>query len=109
MASSSTPLRERNKSSTEVLLSTSRNVNRVLKYCIAMDKSLKEQAISFKKLQEEMAKLKSTIKTSQRSEYSLKRAGHEVDCMVQVLWNCGSCGLPARATGRGHATPIELV
>lgn len=49
-----------------------------------MEKSLKEQAISIKKLQEEMAKLKSTIKASQRNEYSLKRAGHEVECYLSA-------------------------
>ena len=71
--------------SKELLLNTARNVNRVLQLCTSMDRALKEQAISIKALQDEMAKMKSIIKAKHRSDYTIKKAGHEVMKLLAAM------------------------
>ena len=67
---------------TEVIVNTSRNVNKILQSCNAMEKNIKEQSLSIKAVQEEIAQMKSALKSKQRNKYSLKRAGHEVKLLL---------------------------
>lgn len=85
---SSLPANPDRVSTYEILSSTARNVNKLVKSCNAIEKVVKEQALSIAALQHELGQLKSTLKAKQRADYTLKKAGHEVHIKYRKQFNC---------------------
>ena len=73
----------------DIVANTSRNLNKLFRLSLDMQKAVKDQSKSIEAIKKELSELKSFAKAQERRDYNtiFKKAGYEVSITVRCIHN----------------------